>query len=189
MPLEAWGTLASVGTFVVISATAIAALVQLRHMRIANQLVTWQSFASTYEGPDLRPSFDFVRHELARRLEDPAFRAEIRAGRVERSKHPEITVCNFFDQWGLYYRSGVVDRNAFMRTNGGVVVTFWDLLAPVIVMLADPVHGNVAFQDFEYLTVEAIRWRERHPHGDYVHGAARMPLVDRYEKLDKAESH
>ena len=188
MSLEFWSTVASIGTFLVITATAIAALVQLRHMRAANQLVTWQSFASAYEGPDLRPSFDYVRSELASRLEDKAFRAEIRTGRVERSRHPEITVCNFFDQWGLYYRSGVVDRNAFMRTNGGIVLFFWNALAPVIAMLADPVHGNLAFQDFEYLAVEAVRWRQRHPAGDYQHRASRMPLVDQYEAQDKSNS-
>ena len=38
MSLELLNTLASIGTFVVIGATAIAAVVQLRHMRANNQL-------------------------------------------------------------------------------------------------------------------------------------------------------
>ena len=37
MSLELWATIASVGTFVVIAATAIAAFVQLRHVRRSNQ--------------------------------------------------------------------------------------------------------------------------------------------------------
>ena len=176
MSLEAWGTLASVGTFVVITATAIAALLQLRHMRAANQIVTWQQFASAYEGAELRPSFDFVRSELAKRLEDPAYRHELRFGQVERGAHPEITICNFFDQWGLYYRSGAIDRAGFMSVNAGVVAGFWRLLAPVIALMADPVHGNVSFQQFEYLAVQAQDWLEAHPAGDYPVGVARMPL-------------
>jgi hypothetical protein len=38
MTLEAWNTAAAVGTFVVILASAVAALVQLRHLRTSNQL-------------------------------------------------------------------------------------------------------------------------------------------------------
>jgi hypothetical protein len=38
MNFEAWNTAAAVGTFVVIAASAIAALVQLRHLRTSNQL-------------------------------------------------------------------------------------------------------------------------------------------------------
>ncbi|MBV8669680.1 MAG: hypothetical protein JOZ28_10745, partial [Candidatus Eremiobacteraeota bacterium] len=144
MTLEAWGTLASVGTFIVITATAIAALMQLRHMRAANQIVTWQQFASAYEGTEFRQAFDFVRTELSKRLEDPAFRQELREGRTERTKHPEITICNLFDQWGLYYRSGAIDRTGFMRVNAGVVVSFWKRLAPVVALLSDPVLGNIS---------------------------------------------
>jgi Xaa-Pro aminopeptidase len=38
MSLEAWNTAASVATFVVIAATALNAVVQLRHIRRANEL-------------------------------------------------------------------------------------------------------------------------------------------------------
>jgi hypothetical protein len=173
-----WGTLASVGTFIVITATAIAALVQLRHMRAANQIATWQQFASAYEGSELRHAFEFVRTDLNKRLEDPTFCQELREGRTERTKHPEITICNLFDQWGLYYRSGAIDRAGFMRVNAGIVVGFWKRLAPVIALVADPVLGNISFQQFEYLAVQATRWQKLHPAGDYPAGAPRMPLPE-----------
>lgn len=53
MPLEAWGTIASVGTFVVVAATAIAALVQLGHLRAANQVSALQVWFTAYEGSEL----------------------------------------------------------------------------------------------------------------------------------------
>jgi hypothetical protein len=181
MSLEAWSTLASVGTFVVITATAIAAVLQLRHMRAANKVTYIQAFFSQYEGAELREAFRFVRVELARRLEDPAFRQELRVGRIDRIKHPEVTICNFFDQWGLYYRDGVSDRESFLRVNAGVIDTFWTILEPVIA-LQPP--GNRAWEQFEYLTVEARRWLARHPEGSYPKGATRLPLVDRYAAED-----
>src|SRR5579872_1117850 len=97
MSLELWSAVASVGTFLVIGATAIAAIVQLRHLRSANQVAAWQMFAQTYEGPELRDAFHFVRTELAQRLEDPEFRRELRAGETDRVKHPEIKICNFLN--------------------------------------------------------------------------------------------
>ena len=84
MSLELWSTIASVGTFVVITATAIAAVLQLRHLRAANMVAAIQSFFNAYEGPELREAFQFVRNELPLRLEDRTFRQELRAGRTDR---------------------------------------------------------------------------------------------------------
>jgi hypothetical protein len=176
MSLEFLSAVASAGTFVVITATAIAAVLQLRQQRAGNKIAYIQSFYSGYEGSELRPAFDFVRYELAERLKDARFRDDLRPGGITvRSLHPEITVLNFFDLWGLYYRDGVVDRDSFMRVFGGVVVGFWKRLEPVIALGCDE-HGNTSCQDFEYLAVEASKWIARHPNGDYMHGASRMPL-------------
>lgn len=177
MSLEVWSTIASVGTFAVISATAIAALIQLRHLRAANQVSALQVWFTAYEGSELRSAFQFVRSELKERLREPEFQRELRTGQIDRTKHPEITVCNFFDQWGLQFRCGAIDRAAFLRTRAGVVLRFWELLAPVIALRADPKLGNLDFQQFEYLAVEAQRWQERHPYGDYPKRVPRMPLI------------
>ena len=184
--LEFWSTAASVGTFIVIAATAIAAVFQLRHMRSANQVAAIQTFAANYEGPELRDAFHFVRAELAERLQDPAFRRELRSGITDRMKHPELTICNFLDQWGFYYRNGVIDRESFLRINAALIVKFWERLEPVVALFADPQKGNVSFQEFEYLTVQARCWVERHPDGDYPKGALRIPLVDRWQAEDSA---
>src|SRR6202049_3340576 len=184
MPLEFWSTAASIGTFIVIAVTAVAAMVQLRHMQSANKVAAIQAFAARYDGPELSDAFHIVRSELAQRLEDPAFRQELRAGSTDRFKHPEIQVCNFFDQWGLYYRDGVIDKAGFMRVNAGVVVQFWERLEPVVGLLADTVKGNQSFQQFEYLTVQARRWLERHPDGDYPKGEQRIALTDPWRTID-----
>ena len=175
-PLEFWSTIAPIGTFVVITATAIAAVLQLRHMRAANRVSWLQLFMSEFEGAELRPAFEFVRTELPRRLQDPAFREDLRTGRFERTRHPEITVCNFFEQWGLYYRDGVIDRSGFMRVNAWIIDGFWERLEVVVALVAHPEDGNLNFQQFEYLTVQARRWLARNKAGDYPKGVERIPL-------------
>lgn len=184
MSLEFWTTIASVGTFIVIAATAVAAMVQLRHMRAANKVAAIQQFLMSYEGPEFRDAFHFVRTQLPVRLQDPTFRRALRGRMVDRSEHPEVNICNFFDQWGLYYRDNVIDRQSFMRVNAEIIIGFWERLQPVIALTADPQRGNTAFQQFEYLTIQARRWVERNPDGDWPKGEKRIPLSDPWRDID-----
>jgi hypothetical protein len=184
MSLEAWSALAQIGTFAVIAATAVAALVQLNHLRAANALAASNLFIQEYEGPELRDAFSFVRTQLKQALDDPAFREELRSGHLDRAKHPEIMVCNFFDQWGGYYRTGAIDRTMFMRHNAGVVLSFWQRLEPVVALAArDGV--NRAFEQFEYVAVQAQDWEASHAGGDYPKAVRRMPLTDPWRDLDR----
>jgi len=178
MSLEFWSTVASIGAFLVITGTAIAAVLQLRQMAAAAEVAAIQQFFSSFEGLELRDAFHFVRTELHKRLEDPAFRAELCAGEFDRLKHPEIQICNFFDQFGLYYSEGAIDRRSFMKANAGVIAGFWKRLEPVVMLLADPVKGNLSFQQFESFTIHARRWLESHPSGDFPAGESRIPLFD-----------
>jgi len=181
MSIEVWSVVASVGTFVVITATAIAAVLQLGHMRSANKVAYIQAFFHEFEGPELSDAFAFVRKELTTRLEEAAFRNELRAGFPDRIKHPEIAICNFFDQWGLYYRDGVIDRESFMRVNAAVIASYWERLEPIVALVATTTDGsNTAFEQFEYLTVCARRWLARHPGGNYPSGVERIPIVNRW---------
>src|SRR6202163_818874 len=112
MSLDALAALSQVGTFIVIAATAVIAVVQLRHLRSGNQVLWMRGLAQDYEGAEFRAAFHFVRSELSERLKEPLFRNELRAGPLDRSKHPEIVILNLFETWGRCYRAGAVDRNA-----------------------------------------------------------------------------
>lgn len=185
MTAEFWSTIASVGTFIVITATAVAAVLQLRHMGAGNKVTYIQTFLAEYEGPVLRDAFRFVRSELSKKLEERAFRDDLRSRHLSREKHPEIAICNFFDQWGLYYRDGVIDRTSFMRVNARIVDDFWKRLEPVIALSADTVYGNTAFQQFEYLAIKARRWIALHPAGDFPADEKRIPLTDPWKEADE----
>ena len=186
MSLEAWAALAQVATFIVIAAAAAASLVQLRHLWAANQVAAVRTLLEEYEGAELRDAFHFVRTELAARLEDPVFREELLSGDLDRVKHPEVTICNFFDKWGSHYREGAIDKRAFMRMMAGVTVTFWKSLEPAIALRANSNGVNTAFEHFEYVTVEARSWIAVHPDGDYPTGKPRIPLVNPWKKADRA---
>lgn len=117
-------------------------------------------------------------------LKDPAFREELRNGNTDRERHPEVKICNFFDQWGGYYRMGVIDRESWMAANAGVIVGFWRMLAPAIALLAAG-GANTSFESFEYMTVKSKEWLATHPSGDYPADTPRMPLVDEWADIDR----
>jgi hypothetical protein len=184
MSIGDWASLSQIGTFVVIAITAIAALVQLNHIRSANLVSATNAFHDEYEGPELRHAFSFVRTQLKDRLEDPAFRADFRARQLDRAKHPEVAICNFFDKWGAIYRHGAIDRNMFLQHDAHLVLAFWQLLEPVIALMEEHAGSNVDFQQFEYLAVQAQDWITAHPQGDYPQGVRRMPLTNRWKDTD-----
>lgn len=186
MSLDQIASLSQIATFVVIGATAVIGFVQLRHLRNANRVEFMRGLSQDYEGVERREAFQFVRSELADRLRDPSFRTELRSGRWDRSKHPEMNILNLFETWGRYYREGVVAREPFIASFCRVVTGFWDLLEPVVALVATRTNGeNQAFGSFEYLTVQARSWMAKHPHADYPSGAPRIPLTDQWAEEDR----
>jgi hypothetical protein len=181
MSLELISAISAAATFVVIAATAIAAMVQLRHMRAANQVASLSTFLDDFEGPKYRDAFDFVRTDLAKQLEDPEFRREIREGNLDRRKHPEITVCNLFEQWGLFVRVGAIDPR-FMEALK-VAAGFWERLEPIVAISAERTGGvNVVFENFEYLAIQARKWFAEHPNGTFPADTPRLTIVDRWKE-------
>jgi hypothetical protein len=63
MSLELVNALATLGTFLVIAATAIAAIVQLRHARSSNQIEALAEFREGTQDPEMRIAERFVLHE------------------------------------------------------------------------------------------------------------------------------
>jgi hypothetical protein len=185
MPLDAAAALSQIGTFVVIAATAVTAIVQLRHLRSGNQLMWMRGLAQDYEGAEFRDAFHFVRSELTERLKELPFRKELRSGLIDRAKHPEVVVLNLFENWGRYYRGGAVDRALFLSQFCRVIVGHWDVLEPAIALIATRTDGvNTSFGSFEYLTVKARAWMTSNPHADYPKGAPRIPLKDPWADED-----
>lgn len=172
MTLEAWSTVAAVGTFIVITASAIAALAQLRHLRTSNQLSGLLSVFAMLQDPSVRELMNFVRHELAEKMKDPQFRATLRENPVDRRKHPEYYLCDMYNHIGSFVRSGLIDEDTYLQTDWYNVNLYWELLAEAVAIgRAGRPH---IFENFEYLASRAKTWIIEHPQGDYPDFARRL---------------
>ncbi len=60
-----------------IGATAVVALIQLRHMRNSNQIVVFTEIRHNMEAREFQEALHFIRYEVPQKLEDPAFRVKV----------------------------------------------------------------------------------------------------------------
>lgn len=178
MSLELWSTIGTLGTFVVITASAIAALIQLRHLHHSNQLPGLLSVLELFQQPNVHELINFIRQDLPSRLESASFRAGLEKIPVDRQEHPELHLCEMYEEIGSYLRSGLIDETLFLRAHWYNVLLYWDLLQPAILIVRRT--RPFVFENFEYLAARAQRWKDLHPAGNYPQDTPRMPGVDKW---------
>jgi hypothetical protein len=189
MSLELVNTFATLGTFTVIAATAIAAIVQLSHARSSNQIAALNELRETMEAPDFQAAQQFVMAELPARVRDPAFRHQyfdrsartdegwLQIGKINR-------VGNFFETLGTLVKAGMVDRELTLDVLSGNIAQGWALLAPVTA-IARRREGAGLWENFEYITVLAQDWLATHADGSYPAGLRRIDLKDEWLEADR----
>jgi len=177
MSFEAWTTFAAVGTFIVITITAIAAFIQLHHLRASNQLSAMLKLLELEQSPALEDRFHFVRTQLAEKMQDPAFRASLDELPVDRTLHPERHVIAWFEHIGSWMKNGLIDEETYLEYASPIIAQYWILLAPTVKRMRRN-REPWLLEDFEYLAARARRWLAGHPRGNYSKSTSRMDFSD-----------
>ncbi|HET9392038.1 MAG TPA: DUF4760 domain-containing protein [Candidatus Rubrimentiphilum sp.] len=173
--LTAIGTL---GTFVVIAASAIAALMQLRHMRGSNQIIALNEVRETIESPAFQAAENFVVRELPPRFQDPAVREALTTPFFPPEYQPARTVANFFETFGALVKNGIIDQEIACDLWGGVATRAWEALAPLTANRRAIIGSAALWENFEYLTILSKRYAAQHPNGAFPKGMERLPLPE-----------
>ncbi len=183
MSLELLNTIASVGTFAVIGATALAALVQLRHLRVSNQLQGLLAVLSLPYEAGLQKSFYFVTHELERHMQDREFRRQLEGTMpIDRQVHLELMVCDYYERLGSAIKYGLLSEELYFDNSSPE--RYWMLLEQVVA-IQRRVRGPVLYENFEYLVARSRAWDRRHPSGNYPAREPRLALEDRWLEEDR----
>ena len=184
MSLELWNTVATIGTFLVITATALAAIVQLRHMRGSNQITVLTELRAAQQTPEFLKAVHYVYSELPSRLEDPAFRYQL-ANRVARTvenneqiSYVEI-VGDYYENVGVFAKTGLVDRRLLLDIHAAVVLDAWNALLDVTAILRSH-YGRSIYENFEYLAVLSENWTSAHPDGSYPKNVRRIDVPNKW---------
>lgn len=184
MSLELLSAIASVGTFIVIAATAIAAIVQLHHLRGSNQIVALNEFREAFESPELRAARQATK-DLSARLDDPAVRRELLTDPMPDSMQSFQFVGRLMETLGGYVKHGIVSEAIVCDLWSPPVVSFWDRMAPAIVIMRRT-RGDSLYENFEMLACMSQRWMDRHP-TNYPKDLPRIAPPDRWLAIDQQD--
>lgn len=181
-----WVTaIATAGTFVVIAASAVAALIQLRHIRGSNQIAALTEFRETMESEQFQRAQNFVSFELPERLKNPAEQIKATTLPFSGDYTAVATVANMFEALGGFVRDGVIDAEVACNVVSLIVVRNWNALAPVVTYVRHKIGSQALWENFEYLALLSKRFIESHPNGRYPRGEPRLPedksLIDKIE--------
>ena len=157
-----WVTaIATLGTFIVIAASAFAALLQLRHMRGGNQIVALTECRETLESEAFQEAREFVMMVLPRLLKDPETMEKLSRPVFPKELRPAGYVANFFESMGAFVRFDIIDRSIACDLWCGVVLACWEALLPVTRIRRRDDPG--IWENFEYLAVLSKQFAERSP--------------------------
>ncbi|MBV8170300.1 MAG: hypothetical protein JO219_00020 [Candidatus Eremiobacteraeota bacterium] len=181
MSLELWSTVASVGTFVVIAATAIAAVIQLRHMRASNQITILNDLRKATEDEQFREAIEFI-YTLPSRVQSSEFRAKLQGVRLPRDVYPIGLVGRLYETLGSYVNRGMLDADLVCDLWAPVVFGHWEDMADAIVVMRRT-RGPELFENFEYLACISKRYLDRSV-SVYPKGLPRIAPEDKWAAED-----
>lgn len=169
---------ATAGTFVVIAASAIAALLQLRHMRGGNQIAVVTELRETMETPEFASALRALQTLSARLNGDPRLRkyvmTEPTLAALEEFR-PAIFIGNYFETAGSLVRHGIVDGDLFCDMWAAVAIGAWDRMEELIANRR-VFAGPGLYENFEYVVVLSERWVAKYRNGTFPRNMERKQL-------------
>lgn len=182
MSPESVSALAAVGTFIVIAVTAIAAMVQLRHIRSANQLTGLLSFSASFESEALQGANAFVEKSLPLELQKDSFVKGLLAANPDRREHPELLVCDFLEQQGSYIKFGMIDKAQYIDLTGAFISSMWQQLREVVAIRRVARNSSAMYENFEYLA-SLVQMQTRGGSRGFPRGVPRLMPEEEWRAL------
>lgn len=150
-------TAASLATTLIIAITAFAALRQIRHNRMANELQIHLNFVNDEKTKEIRDAVHWT-HEFARRIKDPAFARHLVHDDACEERDRLFDLIRFFERYAsLVIVSGLSERLIFYEY-AGMIRMVWDNIYEAIPMFrASRLNPHIACA-FEHLAMRAKRF-------------------------------
>jgi hypothetical protein len=184
-----WNALVSTATLLVVAGTAFAALRQIRQLRAQTTLAGLLKVLDDWRDPEFQRMLRYIRNELPEKLRDPAYLAEL-DGPYDSAKHPELTICAWYEQIGSYMKHGLLDERIMMDVSSSSCNAVWQAVEPVIERLR-ATRGDALYENFEYMAARGVLFQRAHPNGCYPSDTPRLaelggPVV--YEQARRTPS-
>jgi len=183
--VNTFGTLLTVG---IIAATAVAAMVQLRHLRAGNQINAMLAIGEELSAKHFIDAWGLVRNKLQTSMNDPGFRNYLIAmtgGQRTPDENPEyadlrgaaVLVGNAYEELGILVKRGIVDKDMFLDRYSWVIAVRFKLMAAYIALSREASGQGALYENFEYLAVISEDWLQANP-STYPAGLRRLKITN-----------
>ena len=177
-----WVTAASAGlTLLVIAITAFAAIRQMSHMRMGNQVALFTAYNTEWDSPEFSKAFAVVRTLRAGELNDETLQGFI-TGSWPGDLHSIRLIANFFEDLGAFVYSGILSSDIVCTLYSANVMEAWECLSPIVFFVRAGRKSEAIWEYFEYLAVASEDYIAAHPAGSYPAGVRRMRIDDSLAK-------
>lgn len=194
MSFESLNTSASLITVVIVAATAIAALIQLWHLRQGNQINAMLSIGDKFQGQEYAQAQLLMFTKLALAMQDATFRdfiVAVRRAAVVPEVDPEyialrraaMFIGNTYEELGLLVKKGIVDQDLFLDRYCNVIIGSWKRLAVFLAFIRDMADDQAIWENFELITVLSEDYSKRYQ-STYPKGVRHLPLVNAWPVTD-----
>ena len=198
MSLELLSAIGSLATVIIVAATAIDALVQLRHLSAANQINAMLETGNEINDKEFHDASFMIRQHLDGAMNDPAFRDYLVAYNHNRPfagvpaeyldlHRAVLLVGNKFEEFGVLVKSDIIRRDLFLDVFGWLVMKHWRQLSELNAFVRETTGVPGIWENFEYLAVLAEDWSSVHV-SLYPKGIRRMSDANRWPIVGAAAS-
>jgi hypothetical protein len=186
MSLELINTLGTVTTVIIVATAAIAAMVQLRHLRAGNQINAMMTIGDEFRLPAFVNADLLVAQKLTASLDDPAYRSyEIARSRSQavsdvpqqyiELREATTLVGNSYEELGILVKNGIVDKDLFLDHYSWRILMIWKQLETLTALSREATQQIALWENFEYLAVLSEDWMAKGT-STYPKGVRRMRI-------------
>jgi hypothetical protein len=152
-----WDAVSAVGSIasaVVVLVGGAVALYQLRETRRASQFDATQRMIDRMLDRDFNRALRFVINDLANRLQDPVYRAELERARgwdVDPERHPELFVLARLEEIGIYLRHRLLLGDALLDFDAVLILEAWEHVNVVVDLMRKSHRNPRVWSNAEFL--------------------------------------
>lgn len=156
--LELWQTIFAGLSFVVFAVTAVIAVVQIRHLRRSYQMGTASALLEAYWTPQFQSWLRFVFFDLEAQLQSAPYRQELGGVPVDKTRHPEVYVCEYYTLIGSYIKMGLIPKRIFLENGSSDAVNVWRRVKSAVEIMRGA-DITTLYRDFEELAALCEQYR------------------------------
>jgi hypothetical protein len=166
MDSTAIGTAANLVTLVIVAITAFAALRQMRHNQMANELEVFTTFVRELNEPEMSARLVWMM-DLAERLNDPDYRERFLADAIHDDTLKAVTVLQFFERYASLVIVSGLSEHLILYEFFGLITRVWESSVAAYPLLRRVRGGHYAGRSFEHLAMRAQRYKSKGLVRDY----------------------